>query len=76
MCSHFLGKAKKLLKLLLVKETKTARTNCLPFNRLSSKPQQSQDFSKCHATSDVLFLETKLAVFKATTLTKEFSKCH
>jgi len=39
---HFLGKANNLLKLLLVKTT----NSCLPFNRLSSKPQQSQKISQ------------------------------
>jgi len=76
-CVHTsLGKPRNCLSYYLWRRLQTARTSCLPFNRLSSKPQQSQDFSKCHATSNVHFLETELAVFKATTLTKEFSKCH
>ena len=46
---HFLGEAKKLLKLLLVKETTNSQ------DQLSTIQQ---------------------AFFKATTVTKEFSKCH
>ena len=39
-------RAKKLLKLLLVWRLQTARTSYLPFNRLSSKLQQSQKISQ------------------------------
>ena len=54
---HFLMGAKKLLVLLLWR-LQTVRTSCLPFNSLSSKPQQSQKISQ-NATwhSDVHFLK-------------------
>ena len=69
-----LGKAKKLLKLLLVKDTTNRKVQLSTIQQAYFKATTvTKDFSKCHATVDVHFLSelcVELAVFKATTVTK------
>ena len=74
-----LGKPRNCLSYYLWRRLQTARTSCLPLNRLSSKPQQSQKISQNATRQSMSFpgnMSIELAVFKATTVTKEFSKCH
>ena len=79
-CNHTsLGKLRNCLSYYLWRRLQTARTSCLPFNRLLQSHNTHKRFLKMPRTINVQFLEMELAVIKATTattVTNEFSKCH
>ena len=69
--------SRNCLSYYLWRRLQTARTSCLPFNRLGfSKPQQPQKISQNAVTVGCPFPGIVSNVFKGTTVTKEFSKCH
>ena len=75
-CVHTsLGKPRNCLSYYLWRRLQTARTSCLPFNRLCSKPQ-SQDFSKCHTTGRCPFPRNRISCFQSHNNHKRVLKCH
>ena len=75
-CVHTsFGKPRNCLSYYLWRRLQTARTSCLPFNRLCSKPQ-SQDFSKCHTTGRCPFPRNRISCFQSHNNHKRVLKCH